>query len=170
MPVAAGSCDRPLGDTHSARTLRRILSQNRTIAVVGLSRNSFRPSYFAAKYLLDHGYRVIPVNPAYDAVLGITCYPDLEAIPQRVDIVDCFRPASMIPPLARSSVAIGAKVLWLQLGIVSDDAADIARSGGVEYVSNRCIKIEYARLFGGLNYCGVNTGVISSKRPKQLIF
>ena len=100
-------------------TLRRILSDYRTVAIVGLSRNWHRPSNFAAKYLQDHGYRVIPVNPMYDQVLGETCYPDLSAVPDTIDVVDCFRAAEEIPALAAQAIAIGAKVLWTQLEIVN---------------------------------------------------
>jgi len=150
-------------------TLRRILADSHSIAVVGLSANWHRPSFFAAKYLQDHGYRVIPVNPAYDEVLGQTCYPTLESIPEPVDVVDCFRRAADIPPLAESAVAIGAKVLWLQLGVVNENAAAIARTGGLEVVMDRCMKIEHARLFGGLNFIGVNTGLISSRRARHLV-
>ncbi len=150
-------------------TLRRILADSHSIAVVGLSANWHRPSFFAAKYLQDHGYRVIPVNPAYDEVLGQTCYPTLESIPEPVDVVDCFRRAADIPPLAESAVAIGAKVLWLQLGVVNENAAAIARTGGLEVVMDRCMKIEHARLFGGLNFIGVNTGLISSRRARRLV-
>ncbi len=149
-------------------TLRRILKDNHSIAVVGLSANWSRPSFFAAKYLLDHGYRVIPVNPRYEEVLGQTCYPDLESIPERVDVVDCFRKSEDIGPLADGAVAIGAKVLWLQLGVINEAAAATARQAGLEVVVNRCMKIEYARLFGGLNFVGVNTKVISAKRPLWL--
>ncbi|MDA0823863.1 MAG: CoA-binding protein [Proteobacteria bacterium] len=149
-------------------TLRRILSDYRTVAIVGLSRNWHRPSNFAAKYLQDHGYRVIPVNPMYDQVLGETCYPDLSAVPDTIDVVDCFRAAEEIPALAAQAIAIGAKVLWTQLEIVNYDAARAARSAGLEVVMDRCMKIEHARLFGGLNFVGVNTKVISSKRPKNI--
>lgn len=149
-------------------TLRRILKENRVIAVVGLSADWYRPSYFAAKYMLDHGYRVIPVNPSYQEILGQKCYPGLRAIPEKVDIVDCFRKAEDIPPIVEEAIAIGAKVLWMQLGIVNEEAARSARSAGLEVVMNRCVKIEHARLFGGLNFVGVNTGVISAKRPLWL--
>ncbi len=148
--------------------LRRILAENRSIALVGLSANWYRPSYFAAKYLKDHGYRVIPVNPQYQEVLGERCYPELAAIPDRVDIVDCFRRAEDIPPIAEAAIAIGAKVLWMQLGIVNEAAGRAAHEAGLEVVMNRCIKIEYARLFGGLSFVGVNTRVVSSKRPLQV--
>ncbi len=149
-------------------TLRRILKESHSVAVVGLSASWHRPSYFAAKYLKDHGFRVIPVNPRYDEVLGERCYPALAEIPEPVDVVDCFRRAEEIPELARQAVAIGAKVLWMQLGVVSEEGARIAREGGLEVVMDRCMKIEYARLFGGLNFVGVNTRVISAKRPLWL--
>ncbi|MEO6929171.1 MAG: CoA-binding protein [Casimicrobiaceae bacterium] len=144
--------------------LRRILAQSRTIAVVGLSANWFRPSYFAAKYMQGHGYRIIPVNPNYSEVLGERCYASVDAIPHAVDIVDCFRRADEMPALACEAVAKGAKVLWMQLGIFNDEAADIADSAGLDVVVNRCVKIEHARILGGLNWAGVNTGVISAQR------
>jgi uncharacterized protein len=145
--------------------LRRILERSRVIAVVGLSANWYRPSYFAAKYLRDHGYRIIPVNPRYAEVLGERCYPDLAAIPEAVDIVDCFRRTEEIPQLAREAVAIGAKVLWMQLGLRNDEATRIATEAGLEVVTDRCVKIEHARIMGGLNWAGVNTGMISARRP-----
>jgi predicted CoA-binding protein len=145
--------------------LRRILAQTRTIAVVGLSANWYRPSNFAAKYLQDKGYRVIPVNPSYAEVLGQRCYPNLTAIGEPVDVVDCFRKPQDILPIAREAVAIGAKVLWMQLGIRNQEAADLALAAGLDIVMDRCVKIEHARILGGLNWAGVNTGVISAKRP-----
>ena len=145
--------------------LRRILAQSRTIAVVGLSANWYRPSFFAAKYMQDHGYRIIPVNPTYDEVLGERCYPTLAAIPGPVDMVDCFRKSEEIPALAQASVAKGAKVLWMQLGIRNDDAARVANDAGLDVVVDRCMKIEHARILGGLHWAGINTGVISSRRP-----
>ncbi|WP_025770199.1 CoA-binding protein [Thioalkalivibrio sp. HK1] len=153
----------------SLSALHRILSENKSVAVVGLSAGVRRPSYFAAKYLLDRGYRVIPVNPRYEEVLGQKCYPCLEDIPERVDIVDCFRPAEAIPALAQGAIDIKAKVLWMQLGVINEEAADLARQAGLEVVMDRCMKIEYARLFGGLGWMGVNTGVISSKRPLHAV-
>ena len=146
-------------------TLRRILAENHTVAMVGLSASWYRPSYFAAKYLLDHGFEVIPVNPRYEEVLGRRCYPDLEAIPMKVDVVDLFQRAENVPPFVEQAIRIGARVVWMQLGIVNEEAAARAREAGLEVVMNRCMKIEYARLFGGLNFVGVNTGIISSKRP-----
>jgi predicted CoA-binding protein len=149
--------------------LRRILTRSRVIAVVGLSAHWYRPSYFAAKYMRDHGYRIIPVNPAYSEVLEERCYPDLVSARKgadvAIDIVDCFRKAPEIPSIARDAVAIGAKVLWMQLGIRNEEAAKIALDAGLDVVMDRCVKIEHARLLGGLNWAGVNTGVISAKRP-----
>jgi predicted CoA-binding protein len=126
--------------------LRSILRDSRVIAVVGLSSNPDRPSNAVARYLMQHGYTVIPVNPAETEILGQRCYPDLASIPQKVDIVDCFRKPADIPPLARDAVAIGAKVLWLQLGVVNQEAAQIAAEGGLQVVMDRCTEIEHARL------------------------
>ena len=145
--------------------LRRILKENHTIAIVGLSADWYRPSYFAAKYMQEHGFRIFPVNPKYTEILGEKCYPDLKSIPEKIDMVDVFRKSADCAPIAKEAVAIGAKVLWLQLGVENDEAKAIAESGGVEFVENRCVKIEYARLFGGLSWFGVNTRIISSRRP-----
>ena len=144
--------------------LRRILAQSKTIAVVGLSANWYRPSYFAAKYLQEHGYRIVPVNPSYPEVLGERSYPNVAAIPEPVDVVDGFRKAAEMPALAREAVAKGAKVLWMQLGIRNEEAARIATDAGLDVVMDRCMKIEHARILGGLNWAGVNTGVISARR------
>ena len=149
-------------------TLRRILGENRVIAVVGLSANWYRPSYFAAKYMQEHGYTIIPVNPAYREILGQKCYASLRDIPGKVDIVDCFRKTEEIPPIAADAIAIGAKVLWQQLGVRNEAAARKAAAAGLDTVIDRCVKIEHARLFGGLNWAGVNTKVISAKRPRWL--
>ncbi len=150
-------------------TIRRVLEESKTIAMVGLSANWSRPSYFAAKYLLDRGYEVIPVNPNYDEVLGQKCYPDLESIDRQVDIVDLFQRSEAVPAFVEPAIKIGAKTLWLQLGITNPDAELKARSAGLEVIVDRCMKIEYARLFGGLNWAGVNTGIISARRPRHII-
>ena len=150
--------------------LRRILKECKTIAVVGLSANDMRPSYFAAKYMQIHGYRIIPVNPNYDEILGEKCYPDLLSIPEPVDIVDLFQRADRVMPLAEQAIAIKAKVLWMQLGVINEEAAKLASDAGLEVVMDRCVKIEYARLFGGLNWVGVDTKVISAKRPLHVIY
>jgi predicted CoA-binding protein len=154
------------------QTLRRILHECRVIAVVGLSANWNRPSYFAAKYMMQHGYSIVPVNPAYQEVLGQKCYPSLreaaEKCPLKIDMVDCFRKTAEIVPIAEDAIAIGARVLWQQLGVVNAEAARKAEAAGLDSVLDRCVKIEHARLFGGLNLAGVNTGVISAKRPRWI--
>lgn len=153
-------------DGNDIETLRLILAESRTIAVVGLSADWFRPSYFAAKYMLEHGYRILPVNPKYPEILGQRCFASLSAIDEPVDIVDVFRRAADVPPIAEQAARIGARVLWQQLGVASESADRIAREAGLRSVFDRCVKIEHARLFGGLNWVGVNTGVISAKRPR----
>ncbi len=150
--------------------LRRILATRKLIAVVGLSADWFRPSYFAAKYMMEHGYTVIPVNPRYLEILGQKCYASLRDIQQKVDIVDVFRRAADVGPVADDAIAIGAKVLWQQLGVRNLEAARKAEAAGLETVVDRCVKIEHARLFGGLNWVGVNTRVISAKRPRWLSY
>jgi len=156
-------------------TLRRILGTCKTIAVVGLSPQWHRPSFFAAKYMQGHGYRIVPVNPTATEILGEPAYPSVTAAAQalaargqRVDMVDCFRRTEDILPIAREAIAIGAKCLWQQIGVVHEEAAALASAAGLDTVMDRCVKIEHARLFGGLNWAGVNTKVISSRRPQQL--
>jgi predicted CoA-binding protein len=149
------------------RDLRRIMTDYKRVAMIGLSADWSRPSNFAAKYLLDHGFEVIPVNPKYPEILGQKCYADLRDIPTPVDIVDLFQRIERVPSFVDQAIEIGAKVVWLQLGIVHEEAAQKARDAGLEVVQNRCMKIEYARLFGGLNTIGVNTGIISAQRPRQ---
>jgi predicted CoA-binding protein len=144
--------------------LRRLLQDTRTIAVVGVSANWHRPSHFAAKYMLDHGYTVLPVNPAYTEVLGQKCYPSLRDIPGGVDLVDVFRRPQDVLPVVDDAIAIGARAIWFQLGVINMEAVHRAEAAGLQVVMDRCVKIEYARLFGGLNTIGVNTGVISAKR------
>jgi uncharacterized protein len=150
--------------------LRRILRNSKVIAVVGLSADWFRPSYFAAKYMQEHGYRVIPVNPKYTEILGEKCYRSLCDIADPVDIVDVFRKTADVMPIAEDAIRIRAKVLWQQLGVRNEEAAAKARAAGLEAVMDRCVKIEHGRLFGGLNWVGVNTRVISAKRPRWLAY
>ena len=156
-------------------TLRRILGTCKTIAVVGLSPQWHRPSFFAAKYMQAHGYRVVPVNPGANEILGERSYPSVTAAAEalatqgaKIDMVDCFRKSGDIPPIADEAIAIGAKCLWMQIGVVNEAAAAKARAAGLDVVMDRCVKIEHARLFGGLNWAGVNTRVISSRRPQHL--
>jgi len=153
-------------------TLRRLLRENHVIAVVGLSADWFRPSYFAAKYLQEHGYRILPVNPRYagKSILGERCFAGLREITDKVDVVDVFRKTEDVTPIAEDAIAIGAKVLWQQIGVKNEAAAANARAAGLETVMDRCMKIEHGRLFGGLNWVGVNTKVISAKRPRWLAY
>ena len=153
--------------------LRRILGNCRTLAVVGLSPQWHRPSFFAAKYMQEHGYRIVPINPSAPEILGQRSYPSVTAAVQageKIDMVDCFRKSEDIPPIADEAIAIGARCLWLQLGVVSEGAAAKARAAGLDVVMDRCVKIEHARLFGGLNWAGVDTKVISAQRPRQLFY
>lgn len=145
--------------------LRRVLGSVRTLAVVGLSAQWHRPSYFAASYMQAHGYRIVPVTPQYPEVLGEKAYPSLLEIPFAVDLVDVFRRTEDVLPIAEQAVKIGAKVLWQQIGVVNAEADALVRAAGIDSVMNRCVKIEHARLFGGLHWAGVNTGVISARRP-----
>jgi uncharacterized protein len=144
----------------------RILNENRTIAMVGLSADPMRPSHFAAIYMQSEGYDIIPVNPRYagERILGQLVYAALEEIPRPVQIVDVFRRAEEVPAIAHSAITIGANVLWMQLGVINEEAARIAREAGLEVVMDRCVKIEHARFFGGLNLVGMNTGVITARR------
>ena len=145
--------------------LRHILKSCRTLAVVGLSAEWHRPSFFAAKYMQQHGYRIVPVNPRYERILDEPCYPSLAAIPHPVDLVDVFRRTDDVLPIARQAVAIGARCLWQQIGVKNLEADALARAAGLASVMDRCVKIEHARLFGGLHWAGVNTKVISARRP-----
>ena len=152
--------------TTDSPALRRILTACRTIAVVGLSAEWHRPSYFVAKYMQQHGYRIVPVNPRYDEVLGERCFPSLVDIPHPVDMVDVFRRTEDVLPIAEQAVAIGAKCVWQQLGVHNVEADALARAAGLDSVMDRCVKIEHARLFGGLHFAGVNTRVISARRGR----
>ena len=168
---------RTLARMSSIGDLRRILGTCRTLAVVGLSPQWHRPSFFAAKYMQAHGYRIVPVNPTATEILGERCHPSVSAAAEalardgaRIDIVDCFRRTEDIGPVADEAIAIGAKGLWQQIGVKNGEAAARARAAGLDAVIDRCVKIEHARLFGGLNWAGVNTKVISSRRPQQLFY
>jgi predicted CoA-binding protein len=143
----------------------RILTTYRNIAMVGLSSNPYQPSSFAGIYLAANGYNIIPVNPsqAGKTILDQRAYGRVDEIDKPVDIVDVFRPASEVPEIARQAVKIGAKVLWTQLGVISEEGARIAREAGLEVVMDRCCKIEHARFFGGLRLIGLSTGVLTSR-------
>lgn len=150
-------------------TIRDILDRVKTIALVGASAKSVRPSYFVLKYLLAKGYRVIPVNPglAGQDLLGQRCYADLSSIPEPIDMVDIFRGADAVPGIVDEALALDPKpkVIWMQLGIRHEEAAAKAEGAGLTVVMDRCPKIEYARLSGEIGWNGINSRVISSKKP-----
>jgi len=126
--------------------LRRLLLETKTIAIVGLSAREDRPSYGVARYLQAHGYDIIPVNPAYEEILGQKCYPDLRSLPKPVDMVDIFRKPEEVGPVVEDAIAIGAKTVWMQLGVINPQAAQRAEEAGLNVVMDHCIKIEHARL------------------------
>lgn len=168
--VAAGltprSPGRYSGSMDDIATLRRILKASRKIAMVGLSDQWYRPSHFVAKYLQQHGYRIYPVNPrlAGATLLGEPVVASLLDLKEPVDMVDVFRRTEDVLPVAEAALAIGARVLWQQIGVVNGEADALARAAGMDSVMNRCVKIEHGRIFGGLNWVGVNTRVISARR------
>ncbi len=145
----------------------RILERYHRIAMVGLSSNPFRPSHFAAIYMLAEGYDVTPVNPQEKEVLGRRSYASLREVPGPLQIVDIFRDRAAVPGIVEEAIAAGAKVIWMQLGVIHEEAAERARKAGLEVVMDHCVKIEHARFFGGLSTIGLNTGVISAHKRKQ---
>ena len=152
----------------TAAERRDILRGARTIAVVGASANPARPANFVLTYLLSSSadYEVWPVTPNESEILGVRTYASLAELPGEPDIVDAFRRADQLPAVAREAVAAGAKTFWMQLGLHSDEAVEIAHAAGLNVVSNRCLKIEHARFHGGLHLAGFDTGVISSRRAR----
>ena len=148
--------------------LKQLLDSTRTVAVGGISKNWNRPSNFVAKYLKEHGYIIIPINPKYEEVLGMKCYPSLSEVPLEIDLVNCFRKPNELNNILVELLDKGVKKLWLQIGVINREVKEFAERQGVSVVMDRCIKIEHARLFGGLNFVGVNTKVISSKRSRQV--
>jgi uncharacterized protein len=163
--VGGGSSVNQSRFANTAYDRLRILERYKRIAMVGLSSNQFRPSHFAAIYLIAEGYDVIPVNPRESQVLGRKCYPSLSAIPAPpVEIVNIFRDPASVPDIVEEAIAVGAKVIWMQLGVICEEAAERALEAGLEVVMDRCMKIEHARFFGGLNTVGMNTALITSKR------
>jgi len=145
-------------------TIQRVLHSSKTIAVVGLSGNELRASYFVGYYLKRHGYRVIPVNPRESEILGETSYPTLRDVPMPVDIVNVFRAPDALPEIAADTVAIGAKTLWCQFGVINEAGNRIAEDGGLDLVVDRCLKIEHARYVGRMHWLGFNTQRITSVR------
>ena len=157
-------------DQYPDHYIRGILDQVKSIAVVGASANNVRPSYFVVKYLLSKGYDVIPVNPgqAGKEIAGALCYASLADIPRPVDMVDIFRNSEAALGVVKDALQLSPlpKVIWMQLQVRNDEAAKLAEDMGIKVVMNRCPKIEYARLCGEIGWVGVNSGVVSSKRPK----
>jgi predicted CoA-binding protein len=145
-------------------TIRDLLQRARTVAVVGLSPNVLRPSNFVGFYLQRHGYRIVPVNPREDAILGEKSYTSLSDIPFRVDIVDVFRAPNAVPGIAREAAHVGAGALWLQFGVISPEGASIAEAAGLTVVMDRCMKVEHARHLGRMHWLGFNTGVVTARR------
>ena len=143
-------------------TIQRVLNTARTIAVVGLSGNQLRASYFVGYYLQRHGYRVVPVNPRETEVLGQTSYPSLRDVPEPVDVVNVFRAPDAVPDIAREALEIGASTLWCQFGVISGEGMRIAEDGGLSVVADRCIKIEHARYAGRMHWLGFNTQRITA--------
>ena len=148
--------------------LKETLVATKSIAVVGLSRDWNRPSNFVAKYLIEHGYNVVPVNPRYDEIFGLECFDSVADIPYQVDMVNCFRKPNDLNDVLQETIDAGVGRLWLQIGVINHEVREAALSRGISVVMDRCIKIEHARLFGGLNFVGVNTKVISAKRSRQV--
>ncbi len=154
-----------LTDYRNPQVIQNLLAMSR-VAIVGLSSNELRPSNFVGFYLQRHGYDIVPVNPREDSIFGKQSYPSLLDIPDPVDIVDVFRAPAAVPEIAEQAVAIGAKALWLQFGVISAEGVRIAEAGGLDVVVDRCIKIEHARYLGDMHVLGFNTNVISANRRK----
>lgn len=154
-------------DRYNDSYIRGVLRDYHTFAMVGASPNKVRPSYFAMKYLIGKGYRVIPVNPGHAGkeLLGETVYASLRDIPEPVDVVDIFRNSEAAYEITEEAIAIGAKVVWMQIGVRNDEAARLAEEAGLKVVMNRCPKIEYGRLSGEIGWAGVHTRTLSSQRP-----
>ena len=145
-------------------TIQRVLHTGTSIAVVGLSANALRASHFVGYYAQRHGYRIIPVNPREEEVLGEPCFNSLTAVGEAIDIVNVFRDPSAVPALAKEAVAIGAKALWLQFGVISDEGAAIAADAGLDVIMDRCLKVEHARYIGRMHWLGLNTEVVTARR------
>jgi predicted CoA-binding protein len=174
-PRSGPACDLRLNTTlteserrrfQDPAVIRRLIEGARTVAIVGMSADPQKASAFVASYLQHEGFRIMPVNPRGGRVLGETIYPDLASIPDPVDIVDVFRPPAETPDFARQAVAIGARALWLQLRIVNFEAAEIAAAAGLDVVMDRCLKMEHGRFTGTLHWGGMNTEIISARKPR----
>jgi predicted CoA-binding protein len=164
MSAAASTVSFDLEPYQDPLTIQRVLNQARTVAIVGLSPNELRASYFVGFYLKRHGYSVIPVNPGQKSILGETCYKRLADVPGRIDVVNVFRAPDALPGIAAEAVAVGAGNLWCQFGVINQEGARIAAAGGLSVVMDRCIKVEHARFAGRMHWLGFNTGRITSVR------
>lgn len=154
-----------LAEHQNPETIQRALAEKR-IAVVGMSGNELRASNFVGFYLARHRYDVVPVNPREEEIYGLRSYPDLAAVPEPISVVDVFRDPAAVPDIARQAVAIGAKFLWLQFGVISEEGMEIALSGGMEVIVDKCIKIEHARYRGRMHWLGFNSGRVSARRSQ----
>ena len=152
-----------IADYQSPDVIQAALSERR-IAIVGLSSNELRASNFVGYYMQRHNYDVIPVNPREQEILGNTCYSSLTEVPGDVDVVDVFRASDAVPAIAREALEIGAKYLWLQFGVISEEGIRIAEEGGLQLIVDRCLKVEHARYVGRMHWLGFNTQVISAER------
>ena len=142
----------------------KILERYSRIAMIGLSANQYRPSHYAAVYLQQKGYKLFPVHPRETEILGCQCYPSLLKAPRPIEVVDIFRPPAAVPAIVEEAIEVGAKVIWMQFGVINNEAAARAREAGMQVVMDQCMKVEHARFFGGLNIIGLNSGVLSSRR------
>lgn len=148
-------------------TIQRLLSESKTVAIYGLSADTQKASYFVASYLKSHGYRIIPINPNATEILGEKCYPTITAIPDKIDILNIFRRASEVPPLIDEAIARKIPAVWLQLRIINLPSAEKARAAGLTVILDKCIKMEHGRYFGGLNFAGMNTEIVSARRSAR---
>jgi predicted CoA-binding protein len=164
MTMPSGTASFDLVRYQDPLVIQRVLNTAKTIAVVGLSPNELRASYFVGYYLKRHGYRVVPVNPREAEILGEKSFKSLSDIPGKVDIVNVFRAPDALPGIAREAVAIGAGALWCQFGVINAEGAQIAEAGGLAVVMDRCIKVEHARFAGRMHWLGFNTQRITSVR------
>ena len=153
-----------MSEFQDRRTIQAIVLSARSVAIVGLSASELRASNFVGYYLQRHGYRVIPVNPSEESILGQQVYPSLRDVPERIDVVDVFRDPAAVPEIAREAVEVGAGALWLQFGVISPEGARIAQEGGLDVVMDRCLKVEHARYVGRMHWLGFNTQRITSVR------
>ncbi len=169
--IHAAPAQRPGSSQHPGQNhaqILHILRGYQRIAMVGLSNNPARPSYFAATYLKDYGYEIIPVNPTYTEVMGFKAYPNLDAVVQAgkpLEVVDIFRKSEEVPKIVEDAIRLGAKVIWMQLGVINEAARDTAQGAGLDVVMDRCMKIEHARFHGGLSFAGIRTNLVSARKP-----